>query len=232
MPEPSSPPDAFLMAWDTSTGDGTIALGRGGEPVQEARFRTIKGHASWLMPLIDSTLSGRGAGPSDLEALAVGIGPGGYTGVKVGVATAKALALALEVPLAGVPTLDLLAAHAPGLGIPVLACMDARQGLMYAAGFDTASALPRRTTDYVCVTPEEAGSIAASLGSEVAVIGFVPGAFEEAASGAGVRITPVRLPEPGFPSGRVLLSLARAMLAEGLAGDAFSVVPIYLKKPV
>jgi tRNA threonylcarbamoyladenosine biosynthesis protein TsaB len=223
---------ALMLAWDTCTGDGAVAIGRGTEPAAETRFRTVKGHASWLMPLVDSTVTGHGHEPADIEALAVGIGPGGFTGVKVGVATAKALALALDVTLVGVPTLDLLAAHAPGDAGPVLACMDARQGLVYAAGYSEAGARPRRSTEYLCVTPAEAGEATAALGDEVAVVGIMPEELREAAADAGASATLARVPEPGFPSGRVLLVVARAMLEDGLGGDAFSVVPLYLKKPV
>jgi tRNA threonylcarbamoyladenosine biosynthesis protein TsaB len=222
----------LLLAWDTCTGDGAIAIGKGARPAAGTRFRTVKGHASWLMPLIDSTVTGNGFKAGDIDALAVGIGPGGYTGVKVGVATAKALALALDVPLVGVPTLDLLAAHSPDDAGPVLACMDARQGLVYAAGYSRAGIRPLRSTQYLCVTPAEAGIAAAALGDEVAVAGIMPEELRQAAEDAGARLTLVSLPEPGFPSGSILMAVANAMLEDGLAGDAFSIVPIYLKKPV
>ena len=122
-----------LLAWETSTEEGVVCLGSAAAVTATARFRTVKGHAGWLMPLVDSVMKAQGTDPSELGALAAGIGPGGFTGVKVGVATAKAMALALDVPLVGVPTLDLVAAHAPVDAGPVLACIDARQGLLYAA---------------------------------------------------------------------------------------------------
>ncbi len=225
--------DSLLLAWDTCTGEGVIALGEGASAIAETRFRTVKGHASWLMPMVDSTLAGPGASPADLGALAVGIGPGGYTGVKVGVATAKAMALALDLPLAGVPTLDLLAAHAPAVDGTLLACMDARQGLVYAALYEVDGGRPRRSTEFLCVTPEDAAAAVARSGVKAfAAIGFVGEELERAARESGLRMTTVEPTPPGFPSGSVLLATARAMFAAGLAGDAFSVVPIYLKKPV
>jgi len=84
-----------LLAWETSTEDGVVCLGSGAAVTGAARFRTVKGHAGWLMPLVDSVLKAQGTDPRELRALAAGIGPGGFTGVKVGVATAKAMALAL-----------------------------------------------------------------------------------------------------------------------------------------
>jgi tRNA threonylcarbamoyladenosine biosynthesis protein TsaB len=79
--------------------------------------------ASTLLEDVDALLRQGGAHPSDVEALAVGIGPGSFTGVRVGLATARGLALALGVPVAGVSTLAALAAGAPG-AMPVI---DARR---------------------------------------------------------------------------------------------------------
>jgi tRNA threonylcarbamoyladenosine biosynthesis protein TsaB len=227
MPEPGY---KVLLAWDTCTDHGVIAASRGGGTLGAARFKTVKGHAGWLMPLIDSTLSASGQGPGDIGALAVGIGPGGYTGIKVGVSTAKALALALGVPLVGVPTLDLLAAHAADDAGPLLACLDARQGLVYVAGYSGGGEAARRVTDLRCVSPEEAGRMAASLGPRVTIAGFAEPAAVESARGAGTEVAVDEV--TGFPRADVLSRLAAKMLDGCLAGDAFSTLPVYLKKPV
>ncbi|MHB8894041.1 MAG: tRNA (adenosine(37)-N6)-threonylcarbamoyltransferase complex dimerization subunit type 1 TsaB [Candidatus Geothermincolia bacterium] len=227
------PDETLMLAWDTCTEDGVIAIAEGGRAVGGSRFRTVKGHAGWLMPLLDEMVRSAGKEPGDIDIVAAGTGPGSYTGVKVGVSTAKALALGLDVPLVGVPTLDLLAAHAPAGAGPVLACMDARQGLVYAAGYDGGGERLRRVTEYGCVTPSEAGCLVSMLdGGRVTAIGFVPQELSASAAGSGRHVEVIEPRACGFPSGDVLVALANEMIERGLAGDAFSVVPIYLKKPV
>lgn len=94
-----------------------------------------KGHAEALMGVIATALERAGASYRDVEAIAVSVGPGSFTGVRIGVATARGLALALKVPATSVTTLAALAFEAEPLarGRPVLAVLDARRDELYAA---------------------------------------------------------------------------------------------------
>jgi tRNA threonylcarbamoyladenosine biosynthesis protein TsaB len=104
----------LTLAFDTATDLATSALVDGGEVLGERTSR-----AATLLEDVDALLRQGGAHPRDLGALAVGIGPGSFTGVRIGLATARGLALALDLPGAGVSTLDALAAGALG-AIPVV----------------------------------------------------------------------------------------------------------------
>lgn len=94
-----------------------------------------KGHAEALMGVIGAALGRADATFRDVGAIAVSVGPGSFTGVRIGVATARGLALALKVPATGIATLEALAFEAGSLarGRPVLAVLDARREEFYAA---------------------------------------------------------------------------------------------------
>ena len=97
----------LILAFDTATDVATSALVSGGEVLGERTSRAVT-----VLEDVDALLRQAGAHTRELEGIAVGIGPGSFTGVRIGLATARGLALALGVPVAGVSTLDALAAGA------------------------------------------------------------------------------------------------------------------------
>lgn len=112
----------LTLAFDTATGTATTALVRDGDVLGERI-----GRASEVLAEADELLRAAGLTPGDLDLLAVGVGPGSFTGVRIGLATARGLALALDLPVAGVSTLDALAAGSPG-ATPVI---DAKRGEIF-----------------------------------------------------------------------------------------------------
>ena len=119
----------LILAFDTATEVATSALVADGEVLGERVSR-----ASTLMEDVDALIRRGGMRSDALDALAVGIGPGSFTGVRIGLATARGLALALDIPVAGVSTLDALAAGAPG-AVPVV---DARRREIFVLQDDRA----------------------------------------------------------------------------------------------
>lgn len=115
----------LILAFDTATDRATSALVGDGEVLGERVSR-----ASTLLADVDALVRQAGAHPRDLEGLAVGTGPGSFTGIRIGLAVARGLALALDVPVAGVSTLDALAAGAPG-AVPVI---DAKRREIFVPG--------------------------------------------------------------------------------------------------
>jgi len=103
-----------------------------------------RGHAEMLVSVIDDALAAAGRAYSDLGGIAVAVGPGSFTGIRVGVSAVRGLALALAVPSAGVSTLDALADEARTAfpGRPVLVALDARRDEIYVATYRADDARP------------------------------------------------------------------------------------------
>lgn len=115
----------LILAFDTATDRATSALVDDGEVLGERFSR-----AATLLADVDALLRQAGAHPRDIGGLALGTGPGSFTGIRIGLAVARGLALSLGVPAAGVSTLDALAAGAPG-ATPVI---DAKRREVFVPG--------------------------------------------------------------------------------------------------
>lgn len=129
----------MLLAFDTATPAVTVALHDGERVVAESTFVDAMRHGELLAPGISSAMSAAGVVRQDLTAIAVGVGPGPFTGLRVGLVTARTLAAVLEIPVYGVCTLDVLAVDA----VDALAvsedfgvATDARRKEVYWASYD------------------------------------------------------------------------------------------------
>jgi tRNA threonylcarbamoyladenosine biosynthesis protein TsaB len=115
----------MLLAIDTSTAQVGIALVDGGQLAVESIWNSRVHHTIELAPAVAGLLERAGATMEDVQAMAVALGPGSFTALRVGLAMAKGLALARKVPILGVPTLDILAAGQPASDLPLAAVLQA-----------------------------------------------------------------------------------------------------------
>jgi tRNA threonylcarbamoyladenosine biosynthesis protein TsaB len=125
-----------VLGIETSSRRGSVALVDGGRVLARATHAELNAHAEQLRPLLERVLGDAGVEKSTLERVAVGIGPGSFTGVRVGVAFAQGIALGLGIPLVGVQSLRAMAEAAPAArDEPRVPLLDARRGEVFAAAY-------------------------------------------------------------------------------------------------
>lgn len=141
-----------------------------------------KGHAEVLMDYVERAVSKAKLSLRDMDRLAVNIGPGSFTGVRIGVSAARGFALALGVPAIGITAFEALAAETQTLSPekPVLIFLDAHRGEIYAQTFD-ARGLP--SAKPLVLSREEAEALAASQGENTVLAGSAARAINEAVGG-------------------------------------------------
>ncbi len=121
-----------VLAVTSSTAVVGVAAAVDGEIVAGRQVTTDRRHAEELTPMIAAVLAEAGWAVADVDRFAVDIGPGRFTGLRVGLATVRTLALAVDVPVVGVSSLELLAADQPG---PVTVAIDARRNEVFQQRF-------------------------------------------------------------------------------------------------
>ena len=144
-----------LLALETATEACSVAVLVDGE-LRERFDIAPRRHAELALPWAEALLADAGVAKSQLDAIAVGRGPGAFTGVRLAIALAQGIALALDRPLLPVSTLAALAMRAPGEG-DVLSAIDARMGEIYAATFRREGGCVVASSDEVVVAPAAYG---------------------------------------------------------------------------
>lgn len=126
----------IVLALDTATEVTSVAVAGDGQVLAQRSHRGAREHAEVLVPLIDDVLREASVSRFDLTDIAVGVGPGAYTGLRVGVATANTLTAVLPVRLHAVCTLDAMAAAAPPADEDLVVVVDARRRELFWARYD------------------------------------------------------------------------------------------------
>lgn len=209
------------LAIDTSTRFASIALARRGEAIAELTWRSERNHSVELVPSIQRLLERESASVSDLEAIYIASGPGGFSALRVGMSAAKAMAVFLDIPLVAVGTLDIEAQPYLGLGSRVCALIGAGRRRLYLGDFREGAQPVYRVIEH--------GELAAAAQADALFCGeAVPQVAEliRNAFGADARIADAPLPTR---RAGILASLGHRMLEEGRIADAFALEPLYLR---
>ena len=202
----------LLLAFDTATPATTAAVHDGDRALAETATVDARRHGELLMPSIVGVLDAAGAALGEVTAVAVGTGPGPYTGLRAGLVTARALGAALGVPVYGVCTLDAIAraAAAQAAGQEYLVATDARRKEVYWARY----------------APSGERLSGPAVGPPSGLDPAIP------AAGEGPRLYPAAFGEPigpRYPAASYLADFVTERLRLGRALDPPD--PLYLRKP-
>lgn len=126
----------MLLAVDSSTQWMGLALYDGSQVLSEVIWRTRNHHTVELAPAMQGLFERAGVHPTDLQALAVALGPGSFTSLRIGLAVVKGMAMARHLPVVGVPTLDVLAAAQPRSDLPLAAVLQAGRNRLALVWYD------------------------------------------------------------------------------------------------
>jgi tRNA threonylcarbamoyladenosine biosynthesis protein TsaB len=220
-----------LLAVETAGAPTGVAVLEGERVLAELEGEAGASHAAALLPAVERALAEARLGLDAIEAFALAIGPGSFTGLRIGLATLKAFALGTGKLLAPVPTLAALAWPLRAPGVTVVACLDARRGELYAAGFragaDAASLVPAPELPESVWKPE---AIAARIEGPCLLAGEGIEAVRDALAAAGRADVRLAVPADRRPRAAVVGVLGARMLARGEGRPAEGVVPRYLRR--
>jgi tRNA threonylcarbamoyladenosine biosynthesis protein TsaB len=203
----------LVVGFDTATPAVSVAVHDGDRVLAEASAADGRRHGELLAPMIAQVLADAGASRADLTAVAVGVGPGPYTGLRVGVVTARVLGAVLGIPVHGVCSLDVIAAAVTSpAGPEFTVATDARRKEVYWARY-------------------AAGGHRLE-GPLVGTAAAIPGAAGLPVAGAGGQLYPAAfgaLIEPAYPDAGTLCGIVVAQIAAGQ--PVLPAEPLYLRRP-
>ena len=219
----------MLLAVDTSTRYAGVALSNApfsekGQVLSSRCWYSTANHTAELMPAVSQTLEHHGLTPKDLTGIAVALGPGGFSALRVGVSAVKGLAFTARKPIVGVGTLDLEAYPYLNSGLPVCALLEAGRSEVASALFTPGGVRAREDT--VCPVEELIESIVeTTLFCGEGMINWGELIQE--------RLGPLAVVVKPSPASRLwaLCALGWQRLAEGDTSDLASLQPIYLRMP-
>jgi len=214
----------IVLGLDTATWTAAVGVVRDQVVLAEDVEPASRSHVASLPALVERVLARAGLAIGDVEGLAISIGPGSFTGLRIGLGLAKGLAFAGGVPLAAVSTLEALAAVSGAApGETVCAALDARKREVYGALFrvDDDGSLRRLGPD-VALAPE---ALAARLPPGAVLVGDASAAYPDLL-GPGLVVRPFAT---HHPRGGVVARLGARLLAAGEAVDVGTAEPVYVR---
>jgi tRNA threonylcarbamoyladenosine biosynthesis protein TsaB len=219
----------LVLAIDTSTLHTSIALGTEAGTLAGAELGGPSASHELIVPMLERMFDWAGTEPSRIGGIAVGVGPGLFTGMRVGIATAKTFAQALGVPIVALASLDVLAFMHRASRRPICAVIDAKRGEVFYAFYRLVPGGVTREDEFVVASPAHLVADLEARGGDALVVGN--GALVYRRELGGVVDPDLLGPaERAFPSAAAMVDLAIPRFLREEHESLFAVEPIYLRK--
>lgn len=219
----------LVLGIECSTPQASVAIGSEQGVVASALVSRGATHNEFLLPAIRFCLDETGLGYRNLGGLAVSLGPGLFSGMRVGVATAKALAQTLSVPIVGMASLDLVAYEVRHTSKTICAVLDARRNEVFYAFYRPSPGGIQRMTDYRIEQPGRLAIGIASRPEEVLLVGNGALLYKELFESAGP-VVEVAGMNQSFPNACSLVELALPRLYREDFDSLYELRPLYLRQ--
>lgn len=218
-----------LLALETSTECCSVALWHGGSMMTRSEFAPRR-HAELVLPMADALLAEAGLSRRSLDGIAVGRGPGAFTGVRLAISIAQGMAFGLDLPVVPVSSLAALALDAPDNGGFVVACIDARMGEIYAGAFRRIGINALEALSAESVGPADR-LILPRVGGGWNVLGSGWKTYTDALRDR-LLVTPLWSDGDRYPQAAAVARLAAAEFAVGRGVAPELALPVYLRDNV
>ena len=214
------------LAIETSGTIGGVAAWDNGRVLGERLFSEAMNHAQELFPAIEELAASVGWGPRTPDLIAVSVGPGSYTGLRVGIASAKMLSYAIDAALIAVPTFDVLIRNAPAAARNAAPVIDAKRGQVYLCPYEWIDDHWEKRSD---LSVDEPTAAAARLPRGATVFGSGAEKYADVFRDAGMNVAA----DPALAQAKpgVVAQLGASLYEAGVRTDRESLLPIYLRKP-
>ncbi len=214
----------MLLAVDTSTLWVGLALYDGTQVVGEEIWQTHHHHTVELAPALNNILARSGITARDLRALAVALGPGSFTSLRIGLGLIKGMAYALHLPMVGVPTLDFLASSRPVRDLPMAAVLQAGRGRLAVGWYHNQAGAWAADGDATVMTVEE---LAQSVREPTLICGELSAVERQTLSRKRKNVI-LASPAQSLRRPSYLAEVAWRRWQAGRVDDPLSLAPIYL----
>lgn len=219
----------LVLGIETATAQVGAAIGGHEGVLASAHSSRGLRHAETLIPKIDFVRRQARIELNEIGVVAVDVGPGLFTGLRVGIAAAKAMSLGLGVPMVGIPSLDLLAFPVRFTNRLIVAAVDARRSEIFYAGYRQSPGGLQRVIPHQVGTADDLASELLARGEDCLLVGDGGIRYADVFDGLGR----VEIAEQGlaYPSASALVQLAHSRALREEFVTASEVTPIYLRKP-